>query len=57
MQGAHRARVMIVAPNTLMLAVQTVLALLKDAKMRDHADVIQREVACCSAMSRSSSSA
>jgi DNA recombination protein RmuC len=36
---------MIVAPNTLMLAVQTVLALLKDAKMRDHADVIQREVA------------
>jgi DNA recombination protein RmuC len=43
-QGAHRARVMIVAPNTLMLAVQTVLALLKDAKMRDHADVIQREV-------------
>ena len=44
-QGAHRARVMIVAPNTLMLAVQTVQALLKDAKMRDHADVIQREVA------------
>jgi DNA recombination protein RmuC len=43
-QGAHRARVMIVAPNTLMLAVQTVLALLKDAKMRDHADVIRREV-------------
>ncbi len=43
-QGAHRARVMIVAPNTLMLAVQTVQALLKDAKMRDHADVIQREV-------------
>ena len=43
-QGAHRARVMIVAPNTLMLAVQTVLALLKDAKMRDHAEIIQREV-------------
>jgi DNA recombination protein RmuC len=43
-QAAHRARVMIVAPNTLMLAVQTVLALLKDAKMRDHADVIRREV-------------
>ncbi|KWT70059.1 DNA recombination protein RmuC [Hyphomicrobium sulfonivorans] len=43
-QGAHRARIMIVAPNTLMLAVQTVQALLKDAKMRDHADVIQREV-------------
>lgn len=44
-QAAHRMRVMIVAPNTLMLAVQTVQALLKDAKMRDHADVIQREVA------------
>jgi DNA recombination protein RmuC len=43
-QGSHRARVMIVAPNTLMLAVQTVQALLKDAKMRDHADIIQREV-------------
>lgn len=43
-QGAHRARVMIVSPNTMMLAVQTVQALLKDAKMRDHADVIQREV-------------
>jgi DNA recombination protein RmuC len=44
-QESHRARVMIVAPNTLMLAVQTVQALLKDAKMRDHADIIQREVA------------
>lgn len=43
-QAAHRARVMIVSPNTLMLAVQTVQALLKDAKMRDHADIIQREV-------------
>lgn len=43
-QAAHRARVMIVSPNTMMLAVQTVQALLKDAKMRDHADIIQREV-------------
>jgi len=43
-QAAHRARVMIVAPNILMLAVQTVQAVLKDAKVRDHADVIQREV-------------
>ena len=43
-QLAHRARVMIVAPNILMLAVQTVQAVLKDTKMRDHADVIQREV-------------
>jgi DNA recombination protein RmuC len=43
-QAAHRARVMIVAPNLLMLAVQTVQAVIKDAKVRDHADVIQREV-------------
>jgi DNA recombination protein RmuC len=43
-QAAHRARVMIVAPNILMLAVQTVQAVMKDAKVRDHADVIQREV-------------
>ena len=43
-QVAHRARVMIVAPNILMVAVHTVQAVLKDARMRDHADVIQREV-------------
>lgn len=43
-QAAHRARVMIVAPNILMVAVHTVNSILKDARMRDHADVIQREV-------------
>lgn len=43
-QTAHRARVMIVAPNILMVAVHTVNSILKDAKMRDHADEIQREV-------------
>jgi len=43
-QRAHRARVVIVAPNILMLAVQTVLAVIKDAKMRDQAGLIQREV-------------
>ncbi|MGE3228685.1 MAG: DNA recombination protein RmuC [Hyphomicrobium sp.] len=43
-QRAHRARVVIVAPNILMLAVQTVQALVKDAKMRDQAGLIQREV-------------
>jgi DNA recombination protein RmuC len=43
-QRAHRARVVIVAPNLLMLAVQTVQALIKDAKMRDQAGLIQREV-------------
>lgn len=43
-QRAHRARVVIVAPNILMLAVQTVQAVIKDAKMRDQAGLIQREV-------------
>lgn len=43
-QRAHRARVVIVAPNILMLAVQTVQALIKDARMRDQAGLIQREV-------------
>lgn len=43
-QRAHRARIVIVAPNVLMLAVQTVQALIKDAKMRDQAGLIQREV-------------
>ncbi len=43
-QRAHRARVVIVAPNILMLAVQTVQAVIKDAKMRDQAGLLQREV-------------
>jgi DNA recombination protein RmuC len=43
-QRAHRARVVIVAPNILMLAVQTMQAVIKDAKMRDQAGLIQREV-------------
>lgn len=43
-QRAHRARVFIVAPNILMLAVSTVQAVIKDVKMRDQANVIQREL-------------
>jgi DNA recombination protein RmuC len=43
-QRAHRARVVIVAPNILMLAVQTVQAIIKDVRMRDQAGVILREV-------------
>ncbi len=43
-QKAHRARIVIVSPNMLMLAVQTMMAILKDARMREEADVIQREV-------------
>jgi len=43
-QKAYRARVVIVAPNILMLAVQTMQAVIKDVKMRDQAGIIQREV-------------
>jgi DNA recombination protein RmuC len=43
-QKAHRARIIICAPNMLMLAVQTMQAILKDVKMREQAHLIQREV-------------
>jgi DNA recombination protein RmuC len=43
-QKAHRSRIMICAPNMLMLAVQTMQAILKDVKMREQAHLIQREV-------------
>jgi DNA recombination protein RmuC len=44
LQKAHRARVVIVSPNMLMLAVQTMQAIMKDVRMREQADIIQREV-------------
>ncbi len=44
-QRAHRSRIVIVSPNMLMLAVQTMQAILKDVKMREQAGLIQREVA------------
>ncbi len=43
-QRAHRARVVIVSPSLLMLSVQVVQALLKDARMREQAHLIQGEV-------------
>jgi DNA recombination protein RmuC len=43
-QKSHRSRVVIVSPNILMLAVQTMQAVIKDVRMRNHAGVIQREV-------------
>jgi DNA recombination protein RmuC len=43
-QKAHRERVVIVSPNMLMLAVQTMMAILKDVRTREQAGVIQREV-------------
>lgn len=43
-QRAHRARVVIVSPSLLMLSVQVVMSLLRDANMREQAHVIQHEV-------------
>ncbi len=43
-QKAYRARVMIVSPTMLMLAVQTLQTLFRDSQMREQAGVIQQEV-------------
>jgi len=43
-QKAHARRVIIVSPNMLMLAVQTMLSIVKDARMREQTDVLRREV-------------
>jgi DNA recombination protein RmuC len=43
-QKAHRCRIVISSPNMLMLAVQTMQAILKDVKMREQAHLIQHEV-------------
>ncbi|MHA1134802.1 MAG: DNA recombination protein RmuC [Alphaproteobacteria bacterium] len=44
-QKAHRARIVICAPNMMMLAVQTMQAIMKDVQMREQAHLIQKEVA------------
>jgi DNA recombination protein RmuC len=44
-QKAYRARVLIVSPNMLMLAIQTMQAIFKDAQMREQAGLIKVEVA------------
>ena len=43
-QKAHRARIVIVSPSLLMLSIQVVQAILKDARMREQAHLIQGEV-------------
>jgi DNA recombination protein RmuC len=43
-QRAHRLRVVIVSPSLLMLCVQVVQSLLRDARMREEAHLIQAEV-------------
>jgi DNA recombination protein RmuC len=42
-QKAHRARVLIVSPSLLLMAVQVLQALVRDALVRDQAHVIQAE--------------
>ena len=41
---AHRARIVIVSPSLLMLSIQVIQAILKDASMREQAHLIQGEV-------------
>jgi DNA recombination protein RmuC len=43
-QRAQRAQVIVVSPNILLLAVNTVQTVMKDARMREQANLIQREV-------------
>lgn len=43
-QRAHRARVVIVSPSLLLLSIQVVQSVLRDARLEDHARVIRREV-------------
>ncbi|PST27092.1 DNA recombination protein RmuC [Mesorhizobium plurifarium] len=44
-QKAHRQRIVIVSPSLLLLSVQVIQAILKDARMREQAHLIQGEVA------------
>jgi DNA recombination protein RmuC len=43
-QKAHRERVIVASPNVLMLLIQTMQAIFKDARMREQAGVIKIEV-------------
>lgn len=43
-QRAHKSRIVIVSPSLLMLSIQVIQAILKDARMREQAHLIQGEV-------------
>ena len=45
-QKAHKSRIIIVSPSLLMMAVQVVQAIVRDARVREEAHVIQAEVRC-----------
>jgi len=44
LQKAQRAQVIVVSPNILLLAINTVQTVMKDARMREQACLIQKEV-------------
>ena len=44
LQKAQRAQVIVVSPNILLLAINTVQTVMKDARMREQASLIQKEV-------------
>jgi DNA recombination protein RmuC len=44
-QKAHRSRIVIVSPSLLMMAIQVMRSMLRDAAMREQAHLIQDEVA------------
>jgi len=43
-QKAHRARIMVVSPSLLMLAIQVMQSIVRDQRMREQAHLIQTEV-------------
>jgi DNA recombination protein RmuC len=43
-QKAHRGKIIIVSPSLLMMAIQVMQTIVRDARMRDQAHVIQSEV-------------
>lgn len=43
-EKSYRAKVWIVSPTTLMATLSTIRAVLRDARMREQADVVQKEV-------------
>jgi len=44
MQKAFRARVLVVSPSLLMLAIQVLQTIVKDARMQEQAEIIRSEV-------------
>ena len=43
-QKAHRARILLVSPSLLMMAIQLIQSIVRDARLREEAHVIQAEV-------------